>query len=386
MRQKGPNQGMIRLVAGLLGMLALLVSCGHPVANGPVKSLSESSKAPPPTKSTRTGPTTSPAVTAVTTGAAFTPHVGFQPQSVAFWNSRQGILAGLNCDARGACAGEIRTTADGGRTWRDRFQVGFGLNFTSADVVGSTYGWVAVSLNECQSPNQADCRRVLERTADGGRTWQTVNFTDQFGDPSFVTPSLGWAAASSGFTSKLAPAGTLLTTNGGRTWHSRPGPADCQGRGWYLRALSFPTAAQGYALCDGQATGGSQDKAVFTTADGGKTWTRRAHALSLGGEGGDSGISINGYPAGIFFLPDGHGWIWQSRGNLLASTDGGATWWESHLTDPGNNVEARSVWFLSDQSGFVLLAGFSQAKSQPTYRLVATRDGGRIWTTVHTWP
>ncbi len=303
------------------------------------------------------------------------PYAGFIPSAIAFWDTQHGLAVGQ---------GGIQTTTDAGRTWQVSDQnPNPGLNFTSADVTGNNYGWTAVSLNGCQSLNQANCRRQLLSTTNGGQSWQFISHP-HIGEPSFATPLLGWAAGTTtASSSTLGPAPVLITSDGGRTWQPLPGPT-CQGQGWYLRSLSFSTPTHGFALCVGEATAGSQDKAILTTTDGGKTWKRVAEA-SFGGSPA-KGISLSGYPDGIFFLPDGRGWLWQQRGNLLTTADGGTTWQESNLTQPGFDIEARSVWFLTDTAGFVLLTGDSGSNPfQPVFRLVYTQDGGQSWTTMHTW-
>ncbi|WP_264842590.1 WD40/YVTN/BNR-like repeat-containing protein [Caldinitratiruptor microaerophilus] len=109
-------------------------------------------------------------------------------------------------------------------------------------------------------------------------------------------------------------------------------------------------------------------KALYRTDDGGRTW---ALVRDLSGAG---------YVDGVFFRPEGHGWVWMSRGNLLATEDGGREWKVLDVTSP-EVVEARSVWFVSDTEGFALL----QDNERRAWRLDATRDAGKTWSTVRTW-
>jgi photosystem II stability/assembly factor-like uncharacterized protein len=84
-----------------------------------------------------------------------------------------------------------------------------------------------------------------------------------------------------------------------------------------------------------------------------------------------------GYPTGLSFLPDGHGWLWEDRGWLLTSGDAGRRWQKSSITEP-DQIAAQSATLLSDRLGFVLLRGC-------TVRLVRTDDGGKSWQLLKRW-
>jgi photosystem II stability/assembly factor-like uncharacterized protein len=76
-------------------------------------------------------------------------------------------------------------------------------------------------------------------------------------------------------------------------------------------------------------------------------------------------------------MPDGHGWLLQSRGFMLTTVDGGHTWTPSHITKP-DTIAATSADLLTDNVGYVLLRGCN-------VQLDRTTNGGKSWTTVNTW-
>ena len=147
-----------------------------------------------------------------------------------------------------------------------------------------------------------------------------------------------------------------------------------------VAALSFASATSGWAVCATQATAGYQGKEVWETRDGGTHWQleARTHPIAPPEPKLRVGtITGYGYPTGMTFLPDGHGWLLQDRGYMLTTVDGGHTWRPSHITKL-DTIAAQSADLLTDNLGFVLLRGC-------TVRLVRTTDAGKHWTTLDRW-
>jgi photosystem II stability/assembly factor-like uncharacterized protein len=116
---------------------------------------------------------------------------------------------------------------------------------------------------------------------------------------------------------------------------------------------------------------------VFETTDGGRGWRR---LLSVGFTNiSAGGISSSGYGLGISFNRQGVGVLWESRGTLYLTLDGGREW------KPLPRVARPEIDFGSSASvvpgrAFALLSEGSGA-----YRLVATTDGYQGWRTVRKW-
>jgi len=284
----------------------------------------------------------------------------FEPSAIAFWNADHGVVAGTAGFAS-RYLGLLAVTSDGGQSWQVVEQGGAG--FWGVAVSGSTTGW-AIKSSRCAFEGGSDCVLTLLRTDDGGRTWKSLRRGIAY--VSFASTDLGWGLQ--GSPAEPGRPDVIFTTHdGGEYWETMPAP--CSGYTWEAGAVSLVSATDAWVACVGEPGAGQQMKSLFRTTDGGKTWTP---AGNLGG---------GGYLDGMFFLPDGHGWLWMSRGPLLATVDGGATWSEINFVQP-EVVEAHSVWFASDQVGFVLL----RDNNQRSWRLVKTTDGGQKWTTVQDWP
>jgi len=284
----------------------------------------------------------------------------FQPTAIAFWDAEHGILAGTAGFAS-RYLGIVAVTGDGGQSWQVVRQGGAG--FLDVAAAGTGTAW-AVKSSMCAYEADPDCTLDVLRTDDGGNTWQDLH--QKLASVSFAGRDQGWGLPPQ----PAGPGGgrvIFTTQDGGHHWGTIRSP--CSGATGQVVAISLASGSNAYVACAGEPGAGQQMKSVFRTRDGGKTWT----ALADPGGGG--------YVAGLFFLPDGHGWVWMRRGPLVATMDGGATWSPVGVVQP-EVVEAYSVFFLSDQTGFALV----RDNNERTWRLVKTTDGGQNWVTVHSWP
>jgi photosystem II stability/assembly factor-like uncharacterized protein len=118
-------------------------------------------------------------------------------------------------------------------------------------------------------------------------------------------------------------------------------------------------------------------KAVYRLTRRG--WKRVAYTPFSGR--GYGGIALYGYPAGIAMADDAFGLLWESRGTLYVTRDGGSHWtaqprWVRPEIDFGQSAAA-----LPHGVGFALLAVGGSEHG----RLLVTRDSGRTWHTIHRW-
>ena len=115
----------------------------------------------------------------------------------------------------------------------------------------------------------------------------------------------------------------------------------------------------------------------------GRGWKRVAYTGITSGQS-HGGISSYGYPVGIAGgdLPRSFGIIWESRGTLYVTRDGGHDW--QGLPKVARPEEDFGQWAYvlpHGGDGFAILAiGGSEKR-----RLVETTDAGRIWRVVHRW-
>jgi photosystem II stability/assembly factor-like uncharacterized protein len=312
----------------------------------------------------------------------------------------------------GAQGGVILATADGGKTWAvraslDIFPAG---GPTQLRFVDASDGWLLTSVllpgntGGCAPPSTApnECRTVIFKTTDGGRTWREQLSVEQ---PSKLGPGLraltavdadhAWAV---GLVAN-APAGTcdafycdrdLAATTDGEHWSSIATlPA-------FSEQLDFIDTRIGWATTHTSDNGRPTITAmILKTTDGGHSWApqlsrtqpslghfqvdfldaQTGWALLAGSQGGECGQTIVGpIPCSSYALyrtSDG-GRSWEK----LQDGRSPSAWWL-----PKNNVSILGApHFVSPQLGWILIT-FDGGTSSAGVLL--TKDGGKTWSRVY---
>jgi photosystem II stability/assembly factor-like uncharacterized protein len=203
-------------------------------------------------------------------------------------------------------------------------------------------------------------RPLALRTVDGGHTWRP--FTHRF-DADFATSRVGLGFRLGRFEFVR---GLLLTRDGGTSWRPRKSP--CARVVAFSAAVELVTPRLGWIVCAGQPGTGQQLKAVYRTTNAGRTWQRAR---------GD--LTSSGYAWGAAFARDGFGLVWESRGTLYVTRDGGERWTPKPFARPEIDFGGGGAAFAGGH-GFVLLT-----RGDSSARLFATGDFGRTWRLVHRW-
>jgi photosystem II stability/assembly factor-like uncharacterized protein len=342
-----------RSVAGILSILVIVAACGTAVIS-PMASPSGTGTALP---------TTVP-------GASGEP--AFAPASVAFWDATHGIAVGARKPGDPASEGVVATTEDGGRTWQGRGTGGPPLSRVT--VAGASDAWATTA---CTAPlPDGSCPGTTMHSSDRGVTWAPLATPVDL--VSFVDPRHGWGARQGGFNQggqggrSAAQLGETL--DGGATW--RDAGLICGAGLPMLVGLRFVDDRTGWAECGGQVGVGTMGpNATYETADGARTWSVRS-SVTFADPVVTVGTPPGGPVYGAFFLPSGHGWIWQGRSGTASTLDGGRTWTSGPPGVP-EEVFIDSIWFVSDELGFAL---------DEQMHLLGTSDGGAHWSSIHTWP
>jgi photosystem II stability/assembly factor-like uncharacterized protein len=301
----------------------------------------------------------------------------FEPDGVAFWDARRGLLISTlpssSCQAgyEPCPAGVVLRTTDGGRTWQTVENVAGTLS--AARVTGTDVAWVSW-----------DTRLLV--TTDAGQTWTGTNPDTPVSSVSPVSSSVAWAVG--GSQTGAFPMGTslVMSTDSGRTWRSENDPCTQPSEG-DLSTVDFTGPKTGWAMCASQPATDMQAKALYFTDDGAVSWHLQS-SCPFGAEVQTVGsLSCMGYLPRMDFLADGHGWMWTDRWGLAATSDGGANWQaiaKAIVFDDANSVLSASL--VTDGTGFLLLsspesqAGCSITGCGP--QLLTTTDGGTTWTTL----
>jgi hypothetical protein len=231
-------------------------------------------------------------------------------------------------------------------------------------------GW-----QSCVGSSGFGCRPqgTISLTSDSGKTWRVVLRTPR------PVVAVGWYEGA--FSARFDDGENLRSTNGGRTW-----TPTVVGQGLLSACpqgtLQQPgaTAYNAWALCTTEASTGDQGKSVYRlTADGWKRVAYTPFAPPTGKAYG--GIDMYGYPQGIAMARDGFGLIWESRGTLYVTRNGGSQWIGLPSVAQPEVDFGMSGYALPRGVGFVVLAkGGTEVR-----RLIETTDAGRSWRVVHTW-
>jgi photosystem II stability/assembly factor-like uncharacterized protein len=218
-------------------------------------------------------------------------------------------------------------------------------------------------------------RGRVARTTDGGRTWtiQTIAGAD-----SLDLRDIDASSATHARTLSAGPAergqARIFGTDDGTRWTTQ---LETTQQGIFLNALSFWDTKHGIALSD--PVGGML--VVFTTDDGGATWTRGPAGSAppvLPGEAAfaASGTCLAVQGASNVWIGTGGG----SRARVFRSTDRGRTWSVAETpVHAGTSASGIFSIAFSDAMHGVVVGGDYTKPKEPFDNVAVTSDGGRSW-------
>ena len=262
-----------------------------------------------------------------------------------------------------------------------------------SDVSAASSSWQALSpsgyeqagLFSLVCPSDTTCYAdsvggQLEYTHDGGATWQQTTVSGT----AMSLPQISCVDAQNcDVLADITGRGStfLTTTDGGRTWTSRPGPAIPPNTAQnHLAVMSCATISSCVVIAyNGNSAGSSS--AVFTTSDRGASWTQRTLGSPASREFVPSGLNCSGTTCvavgaiGIWQSgpgPGGSAWFsFRRRGKAAyTSGDGGATW--SASSAPPGYIPSLTCPDATD----CYAADF--------FAVYHSKDGGQTWGQVST--
>ncbi len=296
----------------------------------------------------------------------------------------QGVVVG-----RGGVP--LFTTGDGGAHWR-RQQVPSQLR--SADLIyflDAREGWIIGYLNEATAGVAA-----VFHTTDGGQHWtqtarldvgQVFSYGQRGGS---LQGSLIFHDASTGWLTPTTMSGTgipvvephlYMTRDGGRSWSvqlfASPAGAGLNSTNASMSLPQFFSQQQGILVVTqftsppvvpGQPGPTLQATYVYSTTDGGATWTNPRRLVLPGGF--DS--------FGALTAIDANNWILTSNGRMSRTTDSGGHWslvagW------PAANERVVAVVFQNASTGWAEVVVAAAHRTVAMYRTI---DGGSHWSRV----
>jgi photosystem II stability/assembly factor-like uncharacterized protein len=224
----------------------------------------------------------------------------------------------------------------------------------------------------------------VRRTTDGGQTWTSVDmskFNGTFDALSIISTTTGYAGGNQ----------LITTTNAGSSWDSISNISFTgQTRAnVYIESMLFVSASVGFA------TLAANDKVIYKTTNGGKTWavSGTASAAVTGfysfdandvyaiidfnsiyytNDGGSSWKSFASSDFsqpiyGALFMNANTGYVCGANATLFNTTDGGTTWKSSKLD---TNVDLLGIQFLDANNAII------SATSEVTF---TSTNGGSTW-------
>jgi photosystem II stability/assembly factor-like uncharacterized protein len=131
--------------------------------------------------------------------------------------------------------------------------------------------------------------------------------------------------------------------------------------------------------CVGEPGTGAQAKAVRLSSDGGHTWHTHV-SVAFAARRAVRGLSGFGYLSGAAVLPDRFGLLWEARGGVLRTDDGGRRWQGLDVAGPAADQALAACVLPPDAAYLVLYDSMTGGEA-----LLHSVDRGRTWQSVVRW-
>ena len=268
-----------------------------------------------------------------------------------FRGGRSGAVTGdlkqKNTFYFGSTGGGVWKTIDGGSNWKNISDKYFGGSVGCVSVAPSDNTILYVGEGESTLRGNVSEGFGIWRTDDGGRSWRNLGLKDTRHIIRIVihpkNPDIVWVAAIGHLFGPNEERGIFKTIDGGKTWkkvlyiNNQTGISDLvmePGNPSVLYAGSWRILRTPYSLESGGEGGG-----IWKSTDGGETWRNMSGNKGLPkGLWGIVGIAVS--PSNTDKV---YALVENPNGGLLVSTDAGETW---TLQSSDNNIRQRA-WYYS---------------------------------------
>jgi photosystem II stability/assembly factor-like uncharacterized protein len=291
----------------------------------------------------------------------------------------------------GATGGGVWKTTDGGNNWKNISDKYFGGSIGAVAVAPSDENVVYVGEGEnTMRGNVSEGLGGLWRSDDAGRTWKNIARPDDpvgrgLKDSRHIIrivihprdPNTVWLAVMGHLFGPNNERGVYKTTDGGKTWrrtlfvNNQTGCSDLvmePGNPSVFYAGMWRALRTPYSM-----ESGGEGSGLWKSTDGGETWTNLSAKKGLPkGVWGIVGVAVaQSNPDKVYAI------IENKEGGLFMSENGGDTW---TLTSSDNNIRQRA-WYYSKV--------FVDPKNEnlvycPNVDFMRSRDGGKTFQSVNT--
>jgi photosystem II stability/assembly factor-like uncharacterized protein len=282
----------------------------------------------------------------------------------------------------GATGGGIWKTTDGGSNWKNISDKFFGGSMGAVAVAPSDEGIIYVGEGENTLRGNVAEGFGMWRSDDGGRTWRNIGLKDTRHITRIVVhprnPDIVWVAALGHLFGPNNERGVYKTIDGGKTWkkvlvaNNQAGAIDLvmePGNPSTLYATTWNIKRTPYSL-----ESGGEGSALWKSTDGGETWKNIMDKKGLPKNEtiGIIGVTVSAVnPDRVFAI------IEAKNGGLFRSDDAGETWTK---VSEDANIRQRA-WYFSKI--------FADPKNENTiYALnvgmYRSRDGGKTFQPIQT--
>lgn len=282
----------------------------------------------------------------------------------------------------GATGGGVWKTTDGGSNWKNISDKFFGSTIGAVAVAPSDENIIYVGEGEnTMRGNVSEGLGGMWRSDDGGRTWKNIGLKEGRHIIRIVIhprdPNTLWAAVMGHLFGPNEERGVYKSTDGGKTWkrtlfvNNQTGASDLvmePGNPSVFYAGTWRLIRTPYSL-----ESGGEGSGLWKSTDGGETWTNITSRKGLPkGTWGIVGVAVA--PSNTDKV---YAIIENAGGGLFASNDGGETWSQ---TSNDNNIRQRA-WYYTKV--------FVDPKNEntvycPNVNFMVSRDGGRTFSSLRT--
>lgn len=284
----------------------------------------------------------------------------------------------------GATGGGVWKTTDGGSNWKNISDKYFGGSIGAVAVAPSDENVVYVGEGEnTMRGNVSEGLGGMWRSDDAGRTWKNIGLKDGRHIIRIVIhprdPNTAWVAVMGHLFGPNDERGVYKTTDGGKTWrktlfiNNQTGCSDLvmePGNPTVFYAGMWRLLRTPYSM-----ESGGDGSGLWKSLDGGETWTNISGKKGLPkGLWGIVGVAVApSNPDKLYALVE------NEKGGMFVSADAGETW----TTGSNDNNIRQRAWYYTKV--------FVDPKNEntvycPNVNFMRSRDGGKTFQSVNTTP